>query len=78
MRLMADTLFQSQNNLFTGYAQFFHFMLFSLSNIVNCGLPKRKVKHLFRKIEIIQRWYTGSSVAQKLHSVDLEIQAVGR
>ena len=66
-----DTLFfQNQIHLFTGYTQFFHFMLFLLSKITVNGVQKPKGKHGFRKIEIIHGWHIVSSVAQKRNLLD--------
>ena len=56
-------LFRNKIHLFTEYAQFFHFMLLSLSKIVSYGVQKLKGKHAFRKIEIIHVWQFVSSVA---------------
>ena len=59
------TLFQIQKHLLTGYAWFFHFMLYLPSKIVLYRVQKRKGKHVFRKIEIIHKWHIVSTVAQK-------------
>ena len=48
------TLFRNLINLLAGYAQFFHSVLFLLSNIVSYGVQKQNGKHVFRKIEIVQ------------------------
>ena len=71
VRLRADALFFETINLFTGYAQFFHLMLLSLSKIVFYGVQKQQGKHAFRKIEIIYVWQFVSSVAQKRNPVDV-------
>ena len=63
--------FSKPNHLFTEYAQFFHFMLISLSKIVPYGVQKLKGKHAFRKIEIIHMWQILSSVAPKQNHLDL-------
>ena len=65
------TFFRNQINLFTEYAQFFHFMLISLYKIVSYGVQKVKGKHAFRKIEIIHVWQFASSVAQKRNPVNV-------
>ena len=56
---------------FTEYAQFFHFMLFSLSKIVSHGVQTLKGKHAFRKIEIVHLWQFVYSVEQKRNPVDV-------
>ena len=58
------TLFQTQNHLFTGNAQYLHFIVFSLSKIVFYGVKKLNGNHVFRKIEIIHVWHFASSTAQ--------------
>ena len=66
MPLRADTIsFQNEIHLITGYAQFFHFLLFLLSKIVCYGVKKLKAKHVFRKIEIFRVCYIESSLSQK-------------
>ena len=48
MLLKADALFfQNQSHLFIRYAQFFHLMLFLLSQIVFYGVQKLKGKRVF-------------------------------
>ena len=65
------TLFRNQVHLFTEYAQFFHFMLLSLSKIVSNGVQKLKGKHAFRKIEIVHVCQFVSCVAQKRNHMDV-------
>ena len=64
------TLFQNQSHSFIRYVQFFHFILFLLSEIVFYGVQKLKGERVFRKIEIIHVWHIVSSVAQKQILVD--------
>ena len=62
---------QIRAHLFTEYAQFFHFMMLSLSKVVSYGVQKLKGKLAFRKVEIIHVWQFVSSVAQKRNPVDV-------
>ena len=62
--------FSKPKSFIIRYAQFFHFMLFVLSEIVFYGVQKLKDKRVFMKIEIIHVWHIVSSVAQKQNSVD--------
>ena len=71
MRLRADVLFFETKFIYSEYAQFFHFMLLSLSKCVSYGVQKLKGKLAFRKIEIIHVWQFVSSVAQKRNHVDV-------
>ena len=73
-----NTLFLNQMHQFTGYAQFFYFMLFLLSKIVSYGVQKVKGNNVFRKIEICHVWHIASSVAQKEILWTSVVQAVSR
>ena len=78
MLLKADTLFSKPKSFIIRYAQFFHFMLFVLSEIVFYGVQKLKDKRVFMKIEIIHVWHIVSSLHKNEIQCTSAIQAVSR
>ena len=62
--------FSKPKSLYIRYAQFFHFLLFLISEIFFYGMQNVKGKRVLGKFEIINVRHTVSFVAHKRNSVD--------